>query len=286
MVSARARTVLVLTTVAAGGVLVVGARLDAGSPPSGAAPGAAPPAELRRLPAVLVSAHRGGRAEVRENSLSGLRSTAASGAAQVLDMDVRLLADGTPVLLHDATVDRTTPRTGPASSYRLADWRDLRLDAGPGPPEPPPTVAEVLDELGGRHVLTLEAKNPAAVPVLARMIRDRGLQTSVLVNTNSPEVAARIHSAGLLTHLWRSARQMRTDEPTAWAGFVDVLDVDQRAPDPLVRAAVHSGVPRVWAHTVDTRPQRDRVLRLGIDGLVSDRPVALSLLAPPAAASG
>ncbi|WNE96195.1 glycerophosphodiester phosphodiesterase family protein [Streptomyces luomodiensis] len=232
-------------------------------------------------PAVTYTAHRGGALEVPENSMSGLAVAFRRHDAQVLDFDTRMLRDGTLVVMHDATLDRTTDRTGPVRDLTAAQWRTVRLRPaaslrGDWRPERPPTVAEALDRFGGRITLMVEAKDPESLPRLATMIRDRGLIHSVYVNTNRPEVAREAHRAGLLTQLWRSARQLRTDTPRDWRGTVDLLDVDYRARDTDVRRAVASGIPRVWAHTVDTPAQRDRMLRLGCDGIITDAPARLA----------
>ncbi|MBU3868731.1 glycerophosphodiester phosphodiesterase [Streptomyces sp. 4503] len=231
-------------------------------------------------PSVVYTAHRGGALEVPENSMSGLASALKRHDVQVLDFDTRMLRDGTLVVMHDATLDRTTDRTGPVRALTAAQWRDVRLRPDPSlrgtwRPERPPTVAEALDRFGGRITLMVEAKDPESLPRLARMIRDRGLTDSVYVNSNRPEVAREAHRKGLMTQLWRSARQMRTDTPRDWRGVVDLLDVDYRAREKDVRRAVASGIPRVWAHTVDTPAQRDRMLRLGCDGIITDAPALL-----------
>ncbi|MFC9225629.1 glycerophosphodiester phosphodiesterase [Streptomyces hygroscopicus] len=232
-------------------------------------------------PAVAYTAHRGGALEVPENSMSGLATAFARRDAQVLDFDTRMLRDGTLVVMHDATLDRTTDRTGPVRDLTAAQWRTVRLLPArslPGTwrPERPPTVAEALDRFGGRITLMVEAKDPESLPRLATMIRDRGLTRSVYVNSNRPEVAREAHRRGLLAQLWRSARQMRTDTPRDWRGTVDLLDIDHRARDTDVRRAVTSGVPRVWAHTVNTPAQRDRMLRLSCDGIITDAPGRLT----------
>ncbi|MDX6348592.1 MAG: glycerophosphoryl diester phosphodiesterase [Streptomyces sp.] len=226
-------------------------------------------------------AHRGGALEVPENSTEGLRAALDRGTAQVLDFDTRLLGDGTPVVIHDATLDRTTDKTGPVRDLDIADWSQVRIlpdaDRGPGwVPERPPTVAEVLDEFGGRITLTMEAKDPASLPALATLIKERGLTGTVYVNTNSPDLARKIHRAGLLTQLWRSAAQMRGDRPERWRGVVDAFDVDYRARDSDLRRYVAAGAREVWAHTITTRAQRDRVVRLGCDGVVTDAPGLLA----------
>ncbi|MGW1888806.1 glycerophosphodiester phosphodiesterase [Streptomyces sp. NPDC002004] len=239
------------------------------------------PLTMASLPRVVYTAHRGGALEVPENSMSGLTAAFRRGTAQVLDFDTRMLRDGTVVVMHDADLDRTTYSTGPVKDLTADEWRAVRLrpdEALPGhwAAERPATVAEVLDRFGGRTVLTLEAKDPASLDTLAGMIGERGLTRSVLVNSNRPEVAEQAHRLGLLAQLWRSDEQLRTDRPERWASFVTVLDVDHRARDADLVRAVRSGVPHVWAHTVNTPAERDRVLRLGCDGVLSDAPGLLA----------
>ncbi|WP_372347312.1 glycerophosphodiester phosphodiesterase [Streptomyces sp. KL116D] len=245
------------------------------------------PLTVDALPRVTYTAHRGGALEVPENSMSGLAAAFDRGTAQVLDFDTRMLRDGTLVVMHDATLDRTTYSGGLVRDLDRRDWEGVRLRPEASLPggwrsERPPTVAEVLDRFGGRIVLMLEAKDPDSLEGLARLIRSRGLTRSVLVNSNHPAVAERAHRLGLISQLWRSARQMRSDRPAAWAPYVDVLDMDHKARDADLVRAVRSGVPRVWAHTVNTPADRDRVLRLGCDGVISDAP---GLLAATAATS-
>ncbi len=225
------------------------------------------------LPRIVYTAHRGGALEAVENSMSALTTAYERGTAQVIDADTRMLRDGTLVVMHDATLDRTTTSTGPVRALDARQWRDVRLRVGG---ERPPTVDEVLDRFGGRTVMMLEAKDPDSLGKLARAVHRRGLARSVLVNTNRPDVARRAHHKGLTAQLWRSARQLRTDDPRRWRSFVDVLDVDHRARDADLRRAVRSGIPRVWAHTVNTPKARDRALRLGCDGIITDAPGLLA----------
>jgi len=237
------------------------------------------------LPAVFYSAHRGGAGEAPENTLEALR--AGARWAEVLDLDTQVLGDGTPVLMHDVTVDRTTSGTGPVSEYGIAQWQMLRSDpsswfAAGCPTLAVPTVEQALDAFGGRRVLTVEAKNAAGVPELAQLIRDRSLAESVLINTNDPDVVTAIRAEGCRAHLWRSATQMAGDDFAAFvAAGADVLDVDQAAADSLIRQAVAAGPPLgVWAHTLTRRSQRDRAVGLGCRGIVTDHPGYVTGIAP------
>ncbi|WP_078965191.1 glycerophosphodiester phosphodiesterase [Streptomyces aureocirculatus] len=239
------------------------------------------PLTVDALPPIVYTAHRGGALEVPENSMSGLMAAYERGTAQVIDADTRMLRDGTLVVMHDKTLDRTTYTTGPVRGLTRKEWQRVRLRPPAGVPgrwrvERPPTVDEVLDRFGGRVVLMLEAKDAESLTRLSAMIHGRGLARSVFVNTNKPWVARRAHDLGLLAQLWRSRSQLRTDRPERWASFLDVLDVDYKARDADLLRAVNSGVPRVWAHTVTTPRQRDRVLRLGCNGVITDAPGLLS----------
>jgi glycerophosphoryl diester phosphodiesterase len=248
---------------------------------AGAAQTARRPVTAAQLPTVVYTAHRGGALEAPENSMSALRAAFTHGRSQVLDFDTRMLRDGTLVVMHDATLDRTTDKTGPVRDLTAAGWRRVRLVPPPGlpghwRPERPPTLAGVLDAFGGRAVLTMEAKDPDSVPAITKELKRRGLTRSVFVNSNDPAVAREVHRRGLMAQLWRSREQMRHDRPERWRGVVDVLDVDYRARDSDLLRFAASGVPRVWAHTVNTARDRDRVERLGCDGFVTDAPTLLT----------
>jgi glycerophosphoryl diester phosphodiesterase len=237
------------------------------------------------LPATFYSAHRAGAGESPENTMQALR--AGSRWADVLDLDTQVLGDGTPVLMHDATVDRTTSKTGPVGDFNASQWQMLRSDpstwfASGAPTLPVPTVEEALDAFGGYRVMTVEAKNAAGIPELAAAILARGLADSVLINTNDPAVIPAIRAAGCRAHLWRSANQMASDDFAAFvAAGADVLDMDITAADVLIADAVAAAPPLgVWAHTLVRRTERDRALALGCRGIVTDYPGYVTGLNP------
>lgn len=84
-------------------------------------------------------AHRGGGALAPENTLAGIRLAARMGYRAV-EFDVMLSGDGTPVLIHDETLERTTNGQGRVAETADADL--FRLDAGQG--EPIPRLDEAL----------------------------------------------------------------------------------------------------------------------------------------------
>lgn len=242
------------------------------------------------LPAVAFDAHRGGAGEAPENTVEAMR--ASMPWVDVLDLDSQIAGDGTPVIMHDATVDRTTSSTGPVAGWGVAQWQLLRANpssyfAAAAPDLPVPTVAQILDLLGGRRVMTVEAKTAPDVAPLANLILARGLERSVLINSNDPAVVPEIKAAGCVAHLWRSAAQMATDDPVAIrASGADLLDVDVRGTDAQIQAAVAQGyLLGVWAHTLTRRAERDRALALGCRGIITDYPAYVSGRSPRRSAS-
>ena len=76
---------------------------------------------------ITVIAHRGGANLRPENTLVAFEHAVSIGA-DVLEMDLRATADGSIVVLHDATVDRTTDGQGRVDALTLAELQ--KLDAG------------------------------------------------------------------------------------------------------------------------------------------------------------
>ena len=240
-------------------------------------------ASLASLPVPAFGAHRGGRHVAPEETLTAFRAMVAAGV-DYLDMDARMLGDGTVVIHHDSTVDRMTSSTGRLSRMTAPGYKRLRtrpdvLAGAVWPELELPTAAEVLDEFGGRIVMTIEAKDTTVIPPLAAMIHARGLAGSVLINTNDPTVVADIRAQGVLAHLWRDSSQCTpADIAAVTACAPDVLEVDYALTDAHI-AAYRAALPptsRLWAHCTPAHADRDRLISLGITGIVGDDPIHMS----------
>ena len=85
----------------------------------------------------LIASHRGGSLQWPENSPTAFRNTAALAVDQV-EFDIHPTTDGEIVVIHDATLDRTTGATGPVAARTLAELRAI-----------------ALTHTGGEHMLTL-----------------------------------------------------------------------------------------------------------------------------------
>lgn len=185
-------------------LVAIAAVFVAGAGPALAEPSAdRPGADLRgRLydwaDGVLVVAHRACHAPapsrglttaLPENSLAALDRCVALGVDMV-EIDVRRTADGALVVMHDATVDRTTDGRGRVSGMNLRQFKALRLDAPDGgPAEAPPTLGEYLARAQGRILVNLDVKEPIAEQV-AQVVLASGTAGQVLVKARAETDAA------------------------------------------------------------------------------------------------
>ncbi|MEZ4564982.1 MAG: glycerophosphodiester phosphodiesterase family protein [Thermomicrobiales bacterium] len=103
----------------------------------------------------LVYAHRGDSAAYPENTLLAFRKAMQSGAYGI-ELDLHATSDGTVVVIHDRSLERTTTGRGYVDEQPLAVVREA--DAGDG--QRVPTFAEVLDLVGDNLHFDLEVKQP------------------------------------------------------------------------------------------------------------------------------
>ena len=134
----------------------------------------------------MVIAHRGARAIEPENTIRSFVRAGQVGA-DAIELDLRVTADGRLVVLHDATVDRTTDGTGAIAELSFVDVR--RLDAGAG--ERIPTFEEVLAAVD--LPIQAEVKAMAAVAPLAALAT--GLADRIVVSSFDEGIVAALAEA-------------------------------------------------------------------------------------------
>jgi glycerophosphoryl diester phosphodiesterase len=122
-----------------------------------------------------------------ENSLAGLQRCIAIGA-DMMETDVRKAADGTLVMFHDDTVDRTTDGHGKVADLTWADLSKLRLKDDEGQPDMaltdlhPLSLAQILAAAKGRIMLNLDVKAAVYVETVDA-VRRAGMERQVVVKT-------------------------------------------------------------------------------------------------------
>lgn len=122
-----------------------------------------------------------------ENSLSGLERCVAMGV-DMLETDIRRAADGTLVMFHDATVERTTDGSGKVAEMTWAQLSRLRLrddEGGADAPltdQHPVTLEQMLAAAKGRILLNLDVK-ASIYSEVADAVRRAGMERQVVLKT-------------------------------------------------------------------------------------------------------
>ncbi len=146
-----------------------------------------------RIP--LVSTHRGGsRAKFPENCIPTFENTLRH-TWSALEIDPRYTKDSVVVLMHDATLERTTNGTGKVSDFTYAELQNLRLKDTGGNLTPYliPTLDEAIRWAQHKTILIVDQKD---VPVEARVkkIREHKAQSWVALIVYSLEDAVKCHA--------------------------------------------------------------------------------------------
>lgn len=238
--------------------------------------GAAPTAALAATCAVTVPAiaHRGGTEQASENTLRAYASAARAGVTW-WETDVRLTADGVPVLLHDETLDRTTTGVGPVSAMTADDLRaTVRTDDG-----------QVVPTL--RELMALAYAHQARILLETKADPDDSGWTAIQADVDAygmrPQVILMSFSAAVVAEAQQAAPDVRT-ALVADTGYVPVAELTALGINAYVkhhysitaaRVAEWSGPLDVYAWTVDAQTDWERMhWYQTLDGVITNRPIA------------
>lgn len=220
----------------------------------------------------LIIAHRGASADAPENSLAAFGLAAEQGADGI-ELDVRLSADGHPVVIHDGRVDRTTNGTGRVDRLTMAELQALELAEG----ETIPALHTVFEVLGPRLLYFIEIKDfswrgQGIETAVADLIQAFHLENRALVSSFNPFVVRRarqslssttpvalIRAPGLLKFTYLLA-EGEADHP------------HHSLVDASYMAWARKRGYRVHAWTVDDAAEAQRLVDLGVDGIATNKP--------------
>jgi glycerophosphoryl diester phosphodiesterase len=224
-------------------------------------------------PLPLVFAHRGGAKLGPENTIEAFDRGLSAGA-DGLELDVRLSRDGEVVVMHDPTVNRTTPGEGPVSRFtadELARWRVPRL-------------SDVLPRYPGASlIIEMKEREPALAQKVVDLVRRYAAQDRVALGSFHIEplrlarrIEPRIPTGASKPEIRLALYASYIALPPRWAAY-QVLQVPERSRGRrvvsrrFVRAAHKAGLAvQVW--TVDREADIRRLIGWGVDAIISDRP--------------
>jgi glycerophosphoryl diester phosphodiesterase len=258
-------------------------------------------------------AHQGGAWESPSSTIFAINRALEAGATGI-ELDVHATADGVLVVCHDATVDRTTAGTGDIASFTLAELQQLDFsfwfipgaDVTPDRPEGEypyrgrapqdphfgiATLRQVLEQFPD-VVLNLDIKQTAPVvrpyeESLAQLLAEFGRVDDVIVASFLDTATDRFRafapdvptSAGTnaTAEFWRAVqRRGETPDTPAVAYQVPERMGDLVLVDEAFVETAHRDGKAVHVWTVNDADAMERLVGLGIDGIISDVPTMLS----------
>jgi glycerophosphoryl diester phosphodiesterase len=228
-------------------------------------------------PGPVAFAHRGGAALNAENTWASFGHAVSLGY-RYLETDARLTRDGVVLAFHDATLDRVSDRTGTILELPWDDVRQARI----GGDQEPVRLDELLDAYPDVR-FNIDAKDDSVVDALARVIERACAIDRVCIAAFSDARLTRMRKA-LGARLCTSAgprgvarlRLAATNAPVR-APKLPCVQVPTRARgvrlvDERFVATAHRADIAVHVWTVDDPDEMHRLLDLGVDGLMTDRP--------------
>ena len=239
-----------------------------------------PPWAFLDHPGPLAFAHRGGAGDWPENTMPAFEHAVGLGY-RYLETDVHATADGVRLAFHDDHLDRVTDRSGEIATLPYATVSEARVDGR----EPIPLLEDLLGSFPDARV-NIDPKHDGSVEPLIEVLRRCDAIERVCIGSFSDERIRRLRirlGAGLCTSMGpKAVARLRLDalsgrvHPTP-AGCVQIpetvrgVTVTNAA---VVRAAHRAGLQvHVW--TVDDPLAMSRLLDLGVDGIMTDRPAVL-----------
>jgi glycerophosphoryl diester phosphodiesterase len=248
---------------------------------------------LMALTRPLVIAHRGYSQLAPENTLAAFRMGVLAGA-DLVELDYFVSRDEVAVVIHDATLDRTTDavarwgETGirvdskPAAVLQTLDvgsWFDPAFRG-----ERLPLLTEALDTIQGGGGVTLLERKEGSAEQMAALLEARQLINAVVVQAFDWKFVATLH--GLLPDQVLGAlgpprekdgRRLTREERRLTPKFVDeakatgarVIGWNNQV-DAAAVAYAHAAGLKVWIYTINDADQARALLAMGVDGIITD----------------
>lgn len=215
----------------------------------------------------IVIAHRGASRLALENSLEAF-SLSLADRADMIEFDVRLSADGEPVVIHDARTGRTARENLAVARCDAARLRKVRLNNG----EPVPFLTEVLDLIGGAVPINIEAKTAGGIHASLRVIDGMRYGGGVVLSSGLREecLAARSSRPGVPCGLV-TGRPSASDIAFCLRHSLSSIHPDYRRLSVIrIRKVKEAGLTLI-PYTVDDEEDFFRLIEGGADGVFTNR---------------
>jgi len=230
--------------------------------------------------------HRGAAGLAPENTVPAFRLAYELGV-RILELDVRVTADGIPMVMHDASVHRTTNGTGRVREMSLDEIRALDAGRRFGISAHIPSLMEALASLPADTRWFIELKRDETAPeaVVAAVLRDLdavgGSDRCRLISFDEALLVAARGQAPSLRLGVLTARDLDAPMRIAQSLGCEAVMPELGMMSEETVASCHAAGFRVTAWTANIAEQMRELARLGVDEITTDYPdLALRTLSP------
>lgn len=204
-------------------------------------------------------AHRGGRGFGPDNTLEAMEKAVGSGV-RMIETDVHVSADGQLVICHDATVS--------GHSVSRTTYEELKRNT----PEMP-LLVEVLNRLASSVAFNLEIKD-APVRAVGEIIETYGIESETLVTSFDDSFLCEFRKEfpGVrIGYLYRMSYSQDGKMDSASATGAEVLLPFFHSVDPELVYLAHGKGLDIYAWTVNSGEDLERLYEWGVDAVITDR---------------
>lgn len=227
----------------------------------------------------MVMAHRGSSYDAPENTMLAF-DNAISAMADYIELDVHETKDGEIVVLHDASLKRTTGVNKKVWNVTYDDIKDLDAGSYFGDDEEfaqcrIPTLREVIEHTKGKIKLNIEIKlsdnEPELVAKVANLINEYELWDDCCVTSMNYEalkqikkIDSNITTGYVLTIAYGSFYNL---------DYCDAFSINAAYVNKNIVDAIHNRGKQIFVWTVNSESKAEEMTAMGVDALITDNPV-------------
>ncbi|MCB0844916.1 MAG: glycerophosphodiester phosphodiesterase [Bacteroidetes bacterium] len=239
----------------------------------------------------LVIAHRGASGIAPENTLASIQK-ALEMKVDMVEIDVHLSQDEEVIVIHDATLDRTTNGTGAVKDKLLSEIKTLDAGSWKDPQfvnEPVPTLSDVMEKINGQAVVLIEIKQgeegryPGLEQKVIEIIDQFDARSwSIIQSFETETVAEAIRLGGGIEVQKLISGTLPTlpfhvDKGFVWGsplGYENIAAINPhfKSLTPRFVNQVHEKGLKVFTWTVNEKEEMEEVIGLGVDGIITNYP--------------
>lgn len=227
------------------------------------------------LPKPIIIAHRGARNIYPECSLEAYRACVDMGLP--IEIDVRVSADGVLVINHDASMNRTTNRSGAVSYYSTAAFKGATItDLGTEFVGTPVTLQDLFIEFGNKAIYIIESKVREVAQPIIDMIIEHSLEDNCLFSSFNRDDLNYSMQKNIPTMILADGGNPQTYKGDG----IDYIGVSKNVEESFLQECVAVGLD-VWVYTINRRYEYEKFINLGATAIISDDPLWITSKSKP-----